>query len=68
MVAKLFSMEVSLFPGTLLFEGSALTDQGLMVTLDVLTSFCPWQPSKEDTTSSISSGFPGGDPGSLCCL
>ena len=30
--------------------------------------FHPWWSLKEDTTSAISSGSPGGDPGSLHCL
>ena len=68
MVATLFSIKVSLFLGTLLFEYWALMDQGLMVTPDALSSFHPWWPSKEDTTSSISSDSQGRDPGSLCCL
>ena len=35
---------------------------------DTSFCFCPWWSSKEDTTSSISSGSLGGDPSSLCCL
>ena len=60
MGAKLFSIEVSLFLGTLLFEGQASMDWGLTVILGVLSSFHPWQPLKEDTTSSISSSSLGG--------
>ena len=33
-----------------------------------LLCFCPWQSLKEDTTSSINSGSPGGNQGSLHCL
>ena len=67
-LARLHSTEISLLPGTPLFKGWASLDWGLMVTLEVLLSLCPWQPSKEDTTSCISSGSPSGDPGNLCCL
>ena len=35
---------------------------------DAFLCLCPWQSSKEDTTSSNNSGSPGGDPGSLLCL
>ena len=54
MVARLCSNEISLFPGTPLFEGWVSLDQGLAVALEVLLSLHPWQPSKEDTTSCIS--------------
>ena len=68
MVARLCSIEISLFPGTPLFEGWASSDWGLAVALEVLLSPCPWKPSREDTTSCIRSGSPDGDPGNLCCL
>ena len=43
-------------------------DWDLAAISNASSCFHPWQSSKEDTTSSISSGSPGGDPRSLCCL
>ena len=68
MGAKLFSIDVSLFLVALSFEGWALKDWGHAVALVVLSFFHPWQSSKEDTTSLVSSGSLGGNPGSLCWL
>ena len=41
---------------------------GLAAVSGALLCFCPWCSLKEDTTSSISYGSPGGDPSSLHCL
>ena len=68
MGAKLLAIDVSPLPGTWLFEGLALVDWDPAVTPGVLSSFHPWQSSREDTTSSARADFPGRDPGSLCCL
>ena len=42
--------------------------QDLAAVSGALICFHPWQSLKEDTTSSINSGSPGGDPRSLCCI
>ena len=70
MVAKLLSTKVSLFSfqEAPLLEGWGSADWDLAVAADVLSSLCPWQSSREDTTSSSNAGSPGGDPGSLCSL
>ena len=48
--------------------GQASGDWDLMAVSGAPLCFCPWQSSKEDTSSPISSGSPGGDPSSLHCL
>ena len=68
MGAKLFSIDVSLFLVALPFEGWASKDWDLAVAPGVLSFFCPWWHSKEDTTSSVNSSSPGSNPGSLCWL
>ena len=69
-LARLLSTEDSLLPlsGVQYLGGQTSFGWDLAAVSDVLLCFYPWQSSKEDTTSSISSGSPGGDPGSLCCL
>ena len=59
---------LSPLPGVLFLRGQMSVDQDLTSVSDVSSCFCPWWSSKEDTTSSISSGSPAGDPRSLCCL
>ena len=70
MLAKLLSTEASILPlpGVLLHGGQVSGDWDLMAVSGAPFCFHPWWSSKEDTTSSISSGSPGGDPSSLCCL
>ena len=67
---RLLSTEDSLLPlsGVWCPGGWTSFGWGLAAVSGALLCFHPWQSSKEDTTSSISSGSPGGDPGSLCCL
>ena len=48
--------------------GWASVGWDLAVISGTLLCFCPLQSLKEETNSSISSGSPGGDRGSLCCL
>ena len=55
-------------PGILLLGGQTSVDLDLAAISGALICFCPWWCSKEDTTSSNSSGSPGGDPSSLHCL
>ena len=68
--ARLLSKEASLLPilGVLLLGGRMSVDWDLTAVSGASLCFCPGWSSKEDTTSSISSGSPGGDPGSLCSL
>ena len=58
MVAKLLSTELSLFSfcEALLLEGWGSAHQDLVVAVDALSSLCPWQSLREDTTSSSNTG------------
>ena len=69
-VAGLLSTELSLFPfwGMLLLEEWGSLGWGLTVAADAFSSLYPWWSSREDSTSSSSTGSQGGDPGSLCSL
>ena len=70
MLSKLLSTEASLLPllGVLLLGGQVSVYGDFRAISGVFFCFHPWQSSKEDSTSSISSDSLGGDPGSLCCL
>ena len=69
-LTKLLSSEASLLSlqGVLLLWSWVSVDWDLTAISGAFFCFHPWQTSKEDTTSSISSGSLGGDPSSLCCL
>ena len=69
-LARLLSTEDSLLSllGVQFLGGQTSIDWYQATVSSALLCFCPWQSSKEDTTSSINSGSPGGNPGSLCHL
>ena len=69
-LARLLSTEDSLLSllGVWFLGGQMSIDRYWATVSGALLCFCPWQSSKEDTTSSINSSSPGGNPGSLHCL
>ena len=69
-VARLLSTKLSLFPswGMLLLKEWGSSGQGLAMAVGAFSPFCPWWSSREDSTSSSSTGSPGGDLESLYSL
>ena len=69
-LARLLSTEDSLLSllGVQFLGGQMSVNQYWATVSSALLCFLPWQSLKEDTTSSINSGSPGGNSGSLHCL